>query len=128
MNTEPPISRHEFYDSFHGKVSSCQGILFSESSLECECGFYDAVDRTPQRIKLSNQASQEKRYQVWGIVAREKKSRLRMITYVVLTSIPGYIFFFLWLFAWDHESLQDASSLLVLIPSFWAILFPALMV
>lgn len=99
MNTEPPISRHEFYDSFHGKVSSCQGILFSESSLECECGFYDAVDRTPQRIKLSNQASQEKRYQVWGIVAREKKSRLRMIIYVVLTSIPGYIFFFLWLFA-----------------------------
>lgn len=127
MNTEPPISQHEFYDRFYGKVSSCRGIISCETSNECECGFYDAVERIPQRIKQSAHGPQESRQQIWGIIARERKSRLRMLIYIVVTSIPGYIFFFLWLFAWDHESLQDASSLLVLTLSFWAILFAAQM-
>ena len=131
MDAEIPISRHEFYDRFYGRVTSCQGTTLGAVSQRdgCDCGSHETVDRIPQRIRGLDQESRKgRRPHVWGIVAREKKSRLKLLVWIILTSVPGYIFFFMWLFAWDHDSLQDASSLLVLTFSFWAILFAAQMV
>ncbi|KAI3336377.1 hypothetical protein HD806DRAFT_473476 [Xylariaceae sp. AK1471] len=107
MTTQPPISAHEFYDRFHRQVVTCG------ARADCSCGAQDAVDRIPQRRFPLHQAGQL-REQFWGIVAREKQSRLRWLAYILVSSAPGLIFFFLWVFAWDHDSLQDASVLLMI--------------
>lgn len=121
MDREPPISRHEFHDRFYRKVpgEDCQfGVPRNI------CSDRDAVDRIPQ-INKPVSISDRKRQQFYGIVAREKKSGLMMMLYILLCSIPGTIFFFLWVFQWGHDSLQDASILLVLSWTLLGLLYAA---
>lgn len=108
MDNEPPISKHEFYDRFYRRIppeqdTAARGWL---------CSGHDAVDRIPQR-KSIKMIPTNGRLQFWGIVAREKKSGSRMLIYIFLSSLPGFIFFFLWLFALGKDSLQESSTLLM---------------
>lgn len=108
MDYEPPISPHEFEDRFYGRA----GIRSCLEGHPCNTE-RDAVDRIPQR-KESLDSHERQRYEFWGLIAREKKSALRLVIYVFFSSVPGLIFFFLWLFQWHHENLQDASVLLMI--------------
>lgn len=121
MDREPPISRHEFHDRFYCKVTSedCHFGVPRQS-----CGDRDAVDRIPQAKKQVS-VSDGKRQQFYGIVTREKKSGLMMMLYIFVCSIPGTIFFFLWVFRWGHDSLQDASILLMLSWTLLGLLYAA---
>ncbi|RSL88897.1 hypothetical protein CEP51_001518 [Fusarium floridanum] len=109
MDDEPPISTHEFYDRFYKRITpeqlrAAHGSLYND---------HDAVDRIPQKEGLDDIAANG-RPQFWGIIAREKKSGTRMLIYIFLSSLPGLIFFFLWLFVLDKDGLQDASTLLMI--------------
>lgn len=108
MDREPPISRHEFYDRFYKKVKFEDCIVQRSGP----CMEQDAVERIPQKNDLITTIG-DARLEFYGIIAREKKSGLRMSGYILLSSTPGIIFFFLWMFQWDHDSLQDASFLLM---------------
>ncbi|KAI0451550.1 hypothetical protein F5B21DRAFT_486383 [Xylaria acuta] len=105
MDTPIPITVHEFNDRFYKKVVTCGATGV------CPCGIQDLVDRIPQK-RVRARSRKLPRDQFWGIIARERKSRLKLLVYIAVSSIPGFILFFLWLFTWDHESLQDASVLL----------------
>lgn len=108
MDREPPISKHEFYDRFYRRVELEDCILQRSD----RCAERDAVERIPQK-KIPFDSTCGGRPQFYGIIARERKSGLRMLIYVFASSIPGVIFLFLWLFQWDHDSLQDAFGLLM---------------
>jgi hypothetical protein len=120
MDREPPISKHEFYDRFYKKILSEDCILQGTHN----CHERDAVERIPQKKDLVSTTGVS-RPQFYGIIAREKKSGIRMLVYICLSSIPGIIFFFLWLFKWGHDSLQDASSLLVVSFTLLGLLYAA---
>lgn len=118
MDDEPPISKHEFYDRFYKRITP-------EQLRAVHGSFYndrDAVDRIPQKKGLNDIAANG-RPQFWGIIAREKKSGKRMLIYILLSSLPGFIFFFLWLFVLDKDGLQDASTLLMISFTFLGILY-----
>lgn len=87
------------------------------------CNECDAVDRIPQKKELCSHSG-EKRPRFWGIVVREKKSGLRVVNYILVSSIPGLTFFLLWLF-WEKEGLQEASVLLMLSFSLLGVLYAA---
>ena len=109
MDSEPPISKHEFYDRFYQRVAH-ERLMATHGSLYND---HDAVDRIPQKEGLDDIGTRG-RQQFWGIIAREKKSGLRMLIYILVSSLPGLIFLFLWLFVLDQDGLQDASTLLIL--------------
>lgn len=118
MDDEPPISKHEFYDRFYKRITPEQlravhGSIYND---------HDAVDRIPQKKGLNDIAANG-RPQFWGIIAREKKSGKRMLIYILLSSLSGFIFFFLWLFVLDKDGLQDASTLLMISFTFLGILY-----
>ncbi|UPK95393.1 hypothetical protein LCI18_006328 [Fusarium solani-melongenae] len=120
MDNEPPISKHEFYDRFYKRITP-------EQLRAVHGSFYnghDAVDRIPQKKGLNDIAANG-RPQFWGIIAREKKSGKRMLIYIFLSSLPSFIFFFLWLFVLDKDSLQDASTLLMISFTLLGILYAA---
>ncbi|RTE84325.1 hypothetical protein BHE90_001192 [Fusarium euwallaceae] len=109
MDDEPPISKHEFYDRFYKRITPEQpGAVHGSFYYD-----HDAVDRIPQKKGLDDIAANG-RPRFWGIIAREKKSGTRMLIYIFLSSLPGFIFFFLWLFVLDKDGLQDASTLLMI--------------
>lgn len=118
MDREPPISVHEFHDRFYQRVKS-ETCLAGNGAC---CTDHDAVERIPQKKDLVS-VSAEGRPQFYGIVARETKSALTMVVYVLISSVPGTIFFFLWLFKWGHGNLQDASVLLMLSFSLLGLLY-----
>ncbi|KAI8652845.1 Cytochrome b5 heme-binding domain-containing protein [Fusarium keratoplasticum] len=109
MDSEPPISKHEFYDRSYQRVAH-ERLMATHGSLYND---HDAVDRIPQKEGLDDIGTRG-RQQFWGIIAREKKSGLRMLIYILVSSLPGLIFLFLWLFVLDQDGLQDASTLLIL--------------
>lgn len=87
------------------------------------CNECDAVDRIPQKKELCSHSG-EKRPRFLGIVVREKKSGLRVVNYILVSSIPGLTFFLLWLF-WEKEGPQEASVLLMLSFSLLGVLYAA---
>jgi hypothetical protein len=111
MDREPPISRHEFRDRFYQKVRD--ELCLSRNHGTTLCSDHDAVERIPQKKDSVSDAAQP-RSQFYGIVAREKKSALAILAYIIASSVPGLIFFFLWVFQWGHDNLSDASVLLML--------------
>lgn len=121
MDREPPISRHEFHDRFYQKVDSEDCLVGVPHD---RCSDRDAVDRIPQKKELVS-ISGQKRQQFYGIVAREKKSGAKMMLYILVSSVPGTIFFFLWIFQWGHDSLQDATVLLMLSYTLLGLLYAA---
>ncbi|KAI1638150.1 hypothetical protein F4809DRAFT_601446 [Biscogniauxia mediterranea] len=89
------MSAYEFRNRFYKRIPTCG------SKTECSCGARDAVDRIPQRNHSTT--SKQTREHLWGVIAREHKSLLRVLVYITVSSLPGLVFFFLWLLAWDHE-------------------------
>lgn len=48
--------------------------------------------------------------QFWGIMAREQRSALKVVLYMLLSLTPTIWFTFMWLFSWGHEGdLQNAT-------------------
>jgi hypothetical protein len=69
----------------------------------------DAVDMLPKR-QSSLELRDGKRDVFWGLLIREARSDFIVSLYVLLFNLPGLVFFFLWLFLWNHDSdLQNAA-------------------
>lgn len=69
----------------------------------------DAIARIPKRISALEPEGPGREY-FWGIHAVESVSFFVIMVYHILLLVPPLLFWFLWLFAWDHEGdLQNAS-------------------
>lgn len=90
-----------------------------------------AVERIPQKVGGIEPSQKKGRPRFWGIVAREKRSALRVLVYVLICASPNIVsvwFFFSWLFAWGHEGeLQNAAVPAELSLTLFAVLFTMLM-
>jgi hypothetical protein len=72
------------------------------------------LDGMPKRDRLVDEEAEFSEDQVvevfWGLVAREQRSALRVVIYMLLGFVPSLWFMFQWLFGWGHDgSLQDAT-------------------
>lgn len=114
--TQAPITKHMFNDLFyscydrdnlrhhfiHKFLSSCDVI---------ETLPQDLLDNMPKRDREVVTGAQFSRVEhFWGIVAREQRSALRVVVYMLLSLMPTIWFLFMWLFVWGHEGdLQNAT-------------------
>nr|POF02944.1 hypothetical protein CFP56_78927 [Quercus suber] len=105
-----PISVGEFRDHFYRSYYPChtwyryqhRRRLFGQVNTT-------AIESLPKR-KQELEMHDGKREIFWGIYARERRCFAWMLGYVFLCNLPGLLFFFLWLFQWEHASdLQNVA-------------------
>lgn len=71
----------------------------------------DLLENMPKRDREVHPGAQHTKVeQFWGILAREERSALRVLIYMLLSLVPTIWFIFAWLFSWRHgEDLQGAT-------------------
>ncbi|POS74759.1 hypothetical protein DHEL01_v206847 [Diaporthe helianthi] len=71
----------------------------------------DLLESMPKRDReVTVGARFDKVEHFWGIVAREQRSALRVVFYMLLSLMPTIWFMFMWMFSWDHDGdLQNAT-------------------
>jgi hypothetical protein len=124
---DPPILEHEFYERFYG----CPNCMAAGFMLSHKCSHFcpatiDRLDRIPKRVEpfeLETQGQED----AWGLHAVEFISAVRVVLYHILALLGPLIFWYLWLWYWNHEAdLQNASvpffSMISLLSLFWALL------
>lgn len=113
---QAPITKHMFndffyscYDSKNLKHSFLHKFLSSCDVIETLS--HDLLENMPKRDREVLAGAQFSRVEhFWGIVAREERSALRVIVYMLLSLMPTLWFMFMWLFSWGHEGdLQNAT-------------------
>jgi hypothetical protein len=112
-----PISKEQFQDHYYLPHCPC---LYDWRRYQLGCRGHsnranrvalDAVPKRLERIDMDNGVDEH----FYGLYAIEQRSFLRVAIYAFLCNLPGVIFFFLWLFQWQHASdLQNASVPLTL--------------
>jgi hypothetical protein len=112
-----PISKEQFQDHYYLPHCPC---LYDWKSYQLRCRGHsskanrvalDAVPKRLERIDMDDGLDEH----FYGLYAKEERSFLRVAIYACLCNLPGVIFFFLWLFQWQHTSdLQNASVPLTL--------------
>lgn len=123
----PPITEHEFRRRFYACYNRCSmsKIIFLSAFHRYNrvCRQSQVLSRIPKKT-WRLEANGDSREIFWGILAIEEISFLVVSIYHFLILVPGFIFWFLWLFFWDHGGdLQNASvpflALLACLPLFW---------
>ena len=108
-----PITKAEFRDRFYTYCDKCCHRWHQRQMSRWLPGLYDreAIKALPKRKrKIALEMQDSKRELFWGLLVREQRSSAILFTYICLFNLPGYIFFFLWLFQGGHGSdLQNAS-------------------
>ncbi|KAF7186304.1 hypothetical protein HII31_12379 [Pseudocercospora fuligena] len=104
-----PITKHEFHDRFYKSCEDCHSWHWHRRKmLRFKLIDRDAVDRLPKR-KAAIDLADGKREEFWGLIARERRIFARVLLMCGLWNIPSGIFFWLWIFKWDHPAdLQNA--------------------
>jgi hypothetical protein len=110
--SKSPVTPHEFKVRYYACNMRCsileKTILrpFHRCRQFCHVS-QEAMTRIPKRnCRLDGQG----REYFWGIFAIEKGSYFRLIIYHILALVLPLIFWFLWLFYWNHQAdLQNAS-------------------
>jgi hypothetical protein len=112
-----PISKEQFQDHYYLPHCPC---LYDWKSYQLRCKGHStkanrvALDAVPKRLVRINMDDGVDEW-FYGLYAKEERSFLRVAIYAFLCNLPGVIFFFLWLFRWQHASdLQNASVPLIL--------------
>lgn len=106
----PPIGRDEFEDRFYTYCQNCRHWWHQEQRARWNLCINDcyAIARLPKK-KAALEMNDGKREEFFGLYVRERRSDAMVRIYVSLANVPGIVFFFLWLFRWDHGSnLSDA--------------------
>ncbi|KAI1413430.1 hypothetical protein F5Y13DRAFT_161266 [Hypoxylon sp. FL1857] len=72
----------------------------------------EIMDRLPKRDRPVIASSDAfKLEELWGLATRERRSALRVLIYLVLSTSPTVAFMFAWLFGWTKDGdLQSAST------------------
>lgn len=121
MDPEPPITKHEFHKRFY---HTCDQPSTLHVWHDCHglCNPHDhALATVPKRTRAL-EMGYEKREDLWGIFAQERRSFAWIFSYFMLAMSPSMVFVFTWMFAWGHESdLQCASVPLALTVSLLAL-------
>lgn len=132
-----PVSRHMFNHLFNACYSD-QGLAH-----KLHCAFITPsciiksipgklLDGMPKRDRLVDEEaefSEDQDVEVfWGLVAREQRSALRVVIYMLLGLGPSLWFMFQWMFGWGHEGdLQDATVPLMfsatMLGILWAVVY-----
>jgi hypothetical protein len=105
-----PITKFEFNERFY---SCCERAHRWEHYqqrryLSTTPADTDAVSVLPKRT-AALELEDGKREIFWGLLVKERRSDFVIFVYAMLFNIPGVVFFFMWLFLWDHASdLQNA--------------------
>lgn len=111
-----PVTKHMFNDYFYSCYDdqNLKNSFFHKFLSSC-----DVIDTLPQDLLESMPkrdrvvipgARFSKPEHFWGIVAREQRSALRVVVYMLLSLTPTSCFMFMWLFSWGHEGdLQNAT-------------------
>lgn len=93
--------------------------MFKDSLLHKFLSPCDVIETLPQDL-LENMPKRDREVMAgaqfskvehfWGIVAREQRSALRVVVYMLLSLVPTIWFMFMWLFSWGHErDMQNAT-------------------
>lgn len=132
-----PVSRHMFNHLFNACYSD-QGLAH-----KLHCAFITPsciiksipgklLDGMPKRDRLVDEEaefSEDQDVEVfWGLVAREQRSALRVVIYMLLGLGPSLWFMFQWMFGWGHDGdLQDATVPLMfsatMLGILWAVVY-----
>jgi hypothetical protein len=112
-----PISKEQFQDHYYLDHCPClwdwkrYQLSYRGHFNKANRVALDAVPKRLVRINMDDGVDQH----FYGLYAKEQRSFLRVAIYACLCNLPGVIFFFLWLFQWQHVSdLQNASVPLTL--------------
>ncbi|KAF7195260.1 hypothetical protein HII31_03466 [Pseudocercospora fuligena] len=109
-----PILKCEFRHYFENpylatQYRPCSWRLWQRDRLLGNLTERKAIDLLPKK-KQEVKFDDGERLQFWGLYAVERRAFAWLAVYGFLLNLPGIVFFFLWLFAWRHESdLQNAS-------------------
>jgi hypothetical protein len=112
-----PISKEQFQDHYY--LDHCPCLYDWKRYQLSYRGHFSkanrvALDAVPKRLVRINMDDGVDEH-FYGLYAKEERSFLRVAIYALLCNLPGVIFFFLWLFQWQHASdLQNASVPLTL--------------
>ncbi|KAL1859658.1 hypothetical protein Daus18300_009523 [Diaporthe australafricana] len=91
------------------------------------------LDKMPKRDRKMNEEAELGEDQdvdvFWALLAREQRSAVRVLFYMLLSLAPSLWFMFQWLFGWDHDGdLQDATVPLMfsatMLGVLWAAVYP----
>ncbi|KAG8158120.1 hypothetical protein KVR01_011881 [Diaporthe batatas] len=113
---QAPITKHMFNDYFY---SCYNNNNIRHSVLHKFLSSCDVIETLPQDL-LESMPKRDREVMVgaqfgrvehfWGIVAREQRSALRVVLYMLLSLMPTVWFMFMWMFSWGHEGdLQNAT-------------------
>lgn len=113
---QAPVTKHMFNDYFYSCYDSHN---LKHSFLHKFLSSCDVIETLPQDL-LGSMPKRDREVIVgakfskvehfWGIVAREQRSALRVVAYMLLSLTPTIWFTFMWLFSWGHEGdLQNAT-------------------
>lgn len=132
-----PVSRHMFNHLYNACYSDqCLAHRLHQAFTTPYCIIKTIpgklLDGMPKRDRLVDEEaefSEDQDVEVfWGLVAREQRSALRVVIYMLLGLVPSLWFMFQWLFGWGHDGdLQDATVPFMLSAStlgiLWAVVF-----
>lgn len=113
---QAPVTRHMFNDYFY---SCYDRHNLKHSFVHKFLSSCDVIDMLPQDL-LENMPKRDREVipgakfskveHFWGVVAREQRSAVRVVVYMLLSLAPTIWFAFMWLFSWGHEGdLQTAT-------------------
>lgn len=113
---QAPITKHMFNDYFYSCYDSQNMKHAFIHKFRSSC---DVIETLPQDL-LESMPKRDREVMVgarfgkvehfWGIVAREQRSALRVVVYMLLSLMPTIWFMFMWMFSWGHEGdLQNAT-------------------
>lgn len=114
---ETPITSHMFHDLFYAcyddasPIHALHKLWPSEGCDIVESLPDDLLDNMPKRDREVQPGAQLSKVEhFWGLVARDQRSALRVLLYMLLSLAPTVWFVFAWLFSWGHNGdLQDAT-------------------
>lgn len=64
----------------------------------------------------------------WGLTAREQRSALRVVIYMILSLVPTIWFIFAWMFEWGHTSDLQGATIpvtisMTILSMLWAVVY-----
>lgn len=114
---EAPITSHMFNDYFYACYNdACFAHLVHKLWPLTNCDVIEALpddllEGMPKRDRtIQPGAYLAKVEHFWGLVAREQRSAMRVLLYMLLSMAPTIWFIFAWLFSWGHSGdIQTAT-------------------
>lgn len=111
----PPISQHEFQRRFYFCYKPSSLCRFLHKCKKPCRPSSEAIDRIPKRTGPFEEAGDGREY-FWGILAVEKVSFIVVAYYHAVIFLGPFVFYFLWLFYWNHSGdMQNGSTPLAIV-------------